>query len=107
MPFRLFGKKRDGGEWTLQEKWAVFCKGQVAPGQDPNLIRADACNMRIHWSLYGDTAPLGMGWEIDHIRPVSKGGTDDLWNLQPLQWQNNRQKGDDETWTCAVTWRAA
>jgi 5-methylcytosine-specific restriction endonuclease McrA len=33
-------------------------------------------------------------WQIDHKRPLSKGGTDDLRNLQPLQTETNREKGD-------------
>jgi hypothetical protein len=35
---------------------------------------------------------------------VAKGGSDDLANLQPLQWQNNRTKGDTwpQGWSCAV-----
>ena len=35
------------------------------------------------------------GWEIDHIKPASDGGSDDLINLRPLQWENNatRQSG--------------
>lgn len=42
------------------------------------------------------------GWEIDHVVPRSKGGTDLLGNLQPLQWENNRSKGDAiGAWTCA------
>jgi 5-methylcytosine-specific restriction endonuclease McrA len=43
------------------------------------------------------------GWEVDHIIPVSRGGGDELPNLQPLQWENNRQKADDLNWNCKVT----
>ena len=32
--------------------------------------------------------------EIDHIVPVSKGGTDSSRNLQALQWEENRKKSD-------------
>ena len=35
------------------------------------------------------------GWEIDHRKPVAKGGGDELLNLQPLQWGNNLAKADD------------
>lgn len=29
------------------------------------------------------------GWEINYIMPVSKGGTDNLSNLSPIQWESN------------------
>ena len=39
-----------------------------------------------------------MGWEIDHIKPVAKGGTDELSNLQVLQSKANAIKGDNYPW---------
>ena len=33
--------------------------------------------------------------EVDHIIPVSKGGTDDLENLQTLCYECNMEKGQD------------
>lgn len=71
----------------------VWNKATVVPGRDPNELRKDACGAWIKWSQYGNTDSQ-YGWEIDHIYPASLGGSDLLFNLQPLQWANNRKKGD-------------
>jgi len=85
---------------------AVWNKGQIVPGYDPNYVRKDACNAFIQFDKYGDTNSV-YGWEVDHKLPVAKGGTDILSNLQPLQWKNNRHKSDDINWSCAVTYKGA
>lgn len=56
-------------------------------------LRVDSFGTLIWREGYGATNSK-LGWEIDHIKPVSAGGGDELENLQPLQWQNNRRKGD-------------
>lgn len=87
-------------EATIQ---AVWNKGQTVPGINPDLRRKDGCGAWIDRAEYGQTTEFGTGWEIDHINPISNGGTDALSNLQPLQWQNNRRKGDNLWgWSCAV-----
>ncbi|MEZ5082412.1 MAG: HNH endonuclease signature motif containing protein [Bacteroidales bacterium] len=84
------GKPFDG-----QTKLAVWKKGKIVQGYDASKTRKDLCGAWINWDKHGDTTENGNGWEIDHIKPKSKGGDDELSNLQPLQWQNNRKKGDD------------
>ncbi len=44
----------------------------------------------MQYSAHGETLSH-FGWEIAHITPVEEGGTDDLSNLQPIQWENNRR----------------
>ncbi|MCW5596566.1 MAG: HNH endonuclease [Rhodocyclaceae bacterium] len=78
---------------------AVWSKGKVIDGYDPKAWRYDICGMPMKFEEYGNTNSKH-GWEIDHIKPVAKGGSDDLANLQPLQWDNNRRKGDTYPWNC-------
>jgi hypothetical protein len=77
----------------------VWLKGEIIPGYKPTEWRKDRCGTIMHFSRHGDTNS-SYGWEIDHIIPQSIGGTDDLSNLQPLQWQNNRKKGNLAIWNC-------
>jgi HNH endonuclease len=79
-------------------KRSVWNKGTVILGYDPNVWRRDICGHAIKYTDHG--AEGDYGWEIDHIYPKAKGGTDDLANLQPLWWSNNRSKGDTYPWSC-------
>lgn len=81
----------------------VWAKGKIVSGYDPNIYRKDACNAWIKRDDYGNTQSK-YGWEIDHIKPKALGGNDDLTNLQPLQWENNRHKADNyPNWSCKVS----
>ncbi len=88
-----------GGAFDAATIEAVWQKGKPIAGY-PN-YRTDACGALMCRTDYGTTLPHG--WEIDHIKPVAKFGGDELANLQPLQWENNRHKSDDwPNWTCKV-----
>lgn len=88
------GTSRQGNRFSEATVEAVWNKARTIPGANASARRMDRCGAIIDRSAYGSTTENGTGWEIDHIRPVARGGTDDLNNLQPLQWQNNRAKGD-------------
>ncbi len=70
----------------------VWDKGREIRGKNPDTWRRDSKGNIIRKSSYGTTGVLG--WEIDHKKPKSQGGSDALSNLQPLQWEANREKSD-------------
>jgi 5-methylcytosine-specific restriction endonuclease McrA len=82
-----------------QSKKLVWNKGRVIPDFDSEVWRWDKCGNVMKYSEHGNVNSEN-GWEIDHIKPTSLGGSNELSNLQPLQWENNRSKGDTYPWSC-------
>ena len=75
---------------NLKDK--VWDKGKPIAGKNPATHRKDSEGNEIAKSSYGKDSPKG--WEIDHKTPKSKGGSDDIRNLQPLKTSANRAKGN-------------
>lgn len=76
-----------------QKKLAAWSKAQIVLGYDSRIWRRDRFGLYILYTDYGNRAS-DYGWEIDHIVPISKGGTDMLSNLEALHWRSNLQKSN-------------
>lgn len=91
----------NGKSFDLDTVNMVWQKAKRIANSKTDSFREDICGSIIAKSAYGKTAHE-YGWEIDHIKPVSKGGTDQIDNLQPLHWETNRAKSDTYPWTCGT-----
>ena len=80
-------------EDRIDEVWE---RGKRIPGKDPDLFRRDAAGNTIYKPAHGKDSE--MGWEVDHKKPVDKGGTDNLRNLQPLKTDENKEKSNKYPW---------
>ncbi len=72
----------------------VWEKAKPIRGKDEDAWRKDDEGNVIRHGSYGTEGEYG--WEIDHKNPVSKGGTDNIRNLRPLYWEENREKSDKQ-----------
>jgi len=75
--------------WQAKYTWK---KARRIKGKNPNLYRRDSHGNTIYKPAYGRNSP--MGWQVDHMHPVSKGGSDHPRNLQALQTKANRKKSN-------------
>ncbi len=73
----------------INETWD---KAKSIRGKNPDIWRKDKYDNKIRFGSYGTQGDYG--WEIDHKNPKVKGGTDHGNNLQPLHWEENREKSD-------------
>lgn len=78
--------------YSLKRRSEIFKKADKIKGKDPDRYRKDDMGNEIFFNSYGLNSKKG--WEIDHIRPKSKGGSDNDCNLRPLLTIENRHKGD-------------
>lgn len=88
--------------WDDQTKLLVWQKGTAVDNFDSARFRKDQCGAWMSFSDYGNRDSK-FGWEVDHITPVSDGGSDALSNLRPLQWKNNASKSDGRLYCKVVS----
>lgn len=94
---RQWGADMNGQPFDEKTIKAVWRKGEYVEMMHQDVWRYDSRAGLLKFEDYLNPESE-YGWEVDHIKPVSAGGTDDLANLQPLHWKTNREKGDQYPW---------
>ena len=77
---------------TKAQKQSVWDKAKKVRGKDPEKYRQDPYGNTMYFDSHGMDSD--MGWDVDHIKPKAKGGSDSTRNLQALNSSVNRSKGD-------------
>jgi len=70
----------------------VWDNASTIRGKNPDTWRRDEEGNKLRKGSYGTQGDYG--WEVDHKKPISKGGSDNPKNLRALYWKKNRKKSD-------------
>lgn len=77
---------------TKEQKEKAWNNAKRIRGKDPDLYRQDPYGNEMYKHSYGKDSDAG--WEVDHIKPKSRGGSNSTYNQQALNTSVNRGKGD-------------
>jgi 5-methylcytosine-specific restriction endonuclease McrA len=77
---------------TDDQKQKAWENATTIRGKNPDLYRKDPYGNVLYKPSYGRSSK--MGWDVDHITPASRGGSDKTRNLQALSSTVSRSKGD-------------
>ncbi len=88
---RTQGSQYYGNKGNVDAVWKTA--GTIA-GKNPATHRVDASGTVIQRNQYGKPGSAA-SWEIDHMKPQSKGGSDHVRNLQALNTHDNRAFGNE------------
>ena len=77
---------------TNDQKQKAWENAASVRGKDPAMYRKDPYGNVMYKPSYGKSSE--MGWDVDHITPKARGGSDATRNLQALNSSVNRSKGD-------------
>lgn len=72
----------------------VWKNAKTIRGKDKELYRKDPYGNELYYHSYGTNANGEKSWQIDHIKHQSRGGSDNIRNLQALQSKINMSKGN-------------
>ncbi|MEG9861859.1 MAG: DNA methyltransferase [Parvularculales bacterium] len=75
-----------------QYKDKIWKLAKPIRGKDPEIYRQDPYGNELRYDSYGKNSKKG--WVIDHIKPVARGGSEAIRNLQALKTSVNLAKGD-------------
>jgi len=74
---------------NINDAWE---EAKTIRGKNPETWRKDPYGNVIRKGSYGTQG--NYGWELDHSKPKSKGGSDSDRNIQPVHWDENRKKAE-------------